>query len=97
MEFIGILVFLVVVALQLAAMGLGVAALIIYILAIIDITKRSDQWKDKTMWLLLVILVPFCSLIYWFSVRKSVNRTYPIVSYPLVQPPTQPPTQPPAA
>ena len=93
MEVMGIGLMLFIGILQLAIFALSIASFVIMILAIIDITKRPDAWKDKTMWLILVILVPFCNLIYWFSIRKQIDPTYPIASQ---GPPAQPPT-PPAA
>ncbi len=93
MEAMGIGIMLLVGLLQMVIFGLSIASFVIMIMAIIDITKRPDTWKDKMMWLILVILVPFCNLIYWFSIRKQINLAYPIAPQ---GPPTQTPT-PPAA
>lgn len=89
MEAMGIGLMLIIGILQLAIFALSIASFVIMILAIIDITKRPDTWKDKMMWLILVILVPFCNLIYWFSIRKQLNISHPIA-------PQGPPAQPPA-
>ena len=61
---------------------IGIGSLIMLIVALVDIVKRPDrQWKlagqEKTLWLLLVILVNFLaipSLIYWFNIRKQLKQ-----------------------
>jgi hypothetical protein len=67
--------------LVLAWFALGIGSLVLLIVALVDIVKRPDwQWKlagqEKTLWLLLVILVNFLaipSLIYWFNIRKKLK------------------------
>ncbi len=52
----------------------------LFIIVLVDIVRRPDwQWKiarqEKTLWLLLVILVNFLgipSLIYWFTIRPKL-------------------------
>jgi len=58
-----------------------IGSLVMMIVALVDIVRRPDwQWKlagqEKTVWLLLVILVNFLaipSLIYWFNIRKKLK------------------------
>ena len=60
------------------AVVLGSIAL--FVIALVDIVRRPDwQWKiahqEKTLWLLLVILVNFLgipALIYWFNIRPKL-------------------------
>jgi hypothetical protein len=60
---------------------LVVGSLVMLIVSLIDIVRRPEwQWKmagqEKTLWLLLVILVNFLaipSLIYWFNIRKKLK------------------------
>lgn len=60
--------------------ALGLAPLAMLIVALVDIVRRPDwQWRlssqEKTLWLLLVILVNFLaipSLIYWFRIRPKL-------------------------
>ena len=55
-------------------------SLVMMIVALVDIVRRPEwEWKiagqEKTLWLLLVILVNFLaipSLIYWFNIRKKL-------------------------
>lgn len=57
-----------------------VGSLVMMIVALVDIVRRPEwEWKiarqEKTLWLLLVILVNFLaipSLIYWFNIRKKL-------------------------
>jgi Protein of unknown function (DUF2510)/Phospholipase_D-nuclease N-terminal len=52
----------------------------LFVIALVDIVRRPDwQWKiahqEKTLWLLLVILVNFLgipALIYWFKIRPKL-------------------------
>jgi Protein of unknown function (DUF2510) len=73
---IGLAIFIVILV-----VAIGIGSLVFFVIAIVDIAKRPDwQWKmagqEKTLWLLLVILVNFLaipSLIYWFSIRKKLQ------------------------
>jgi Protein of unknown function (DUF2510) len=57
-----------------------VGSLVMLVVAVVDIAKRPEwQWRlagqEKTVWLLLVILVNVLaipSLIYWFNIRKKL-------------------------
>ena len=59
----------------------AIGALVMFIVALVDIVRRPDwQWRlagqEKVLWLLLVILVNFLaitSLIYWFNIRKKLR------------------------
>ncbi len=51
--------------------AIGIGNFVILIISIIDITKR--EWPDKTTWLLIVLLAPFGSLIYFFNERKKLD------------------------
>lgn len=57
--------------------ALGLALFIFWIVMIVDIVKR-ENWKDdseKTVWLLIVILVGWLgALIYYFIIKKDHDK-----------------------
>jgi hypothetical protein len=57
--------------------GLSLVNFVFWIMAIVDSAQRPDwQWvvagTSKVTWLILIILVPFCNLVYWFGTRKRL-------------------------
>lgn len=62
-------------------MAIGIGGLVLWIFAIVELVRYPDAtWyyaqKDKTTWLLIVILVgAIGALVYWFSVRKALKAT----------------------
>jgi hypothetical protein len=58
----------------------GVASLVMFVVALVDMVKRADwEWKlagqEKLLWILLVVLVNFLAvpaLIYWFNIRPKL-------------------------
>jgi len=54
----------------LTAVALGIALFILKILMIIDCArKRFDNPNEQVVWILVIMLVPFGSVIYYFAVK----------------------------
>ena len=56
---------------------LGLGSFVVLIMSVVDIAGRPDwQWfaagQSRITWLLVSILVPFCSFVYWFSIRRKL-------------------------
>ncbi|GGZ34716.1 hypothetical protein GCM10007049_30120 [Echinicola pacifica] len=51
---------------------MGLIGTVIYVLTIIDVVRsRFHTDRDKVLWLLIVILVPFIGTILWFLIGRG--------------------------
>jgi hypothetical protein len=50
-----------------------IANLVIWIMALIHCVQNAPEDK-KTMWILLIVLVPFANWVYFFTKRKEWNK-----------------------
>jgi hypothetical protein len=69
-------VFIVGIIIWLVSFVVGILALIFWILMIVDVFKRTN-WKqesDKTLWIIIVILLGFVgAIIYYFAVKRELD------------------------
>lgn len=60
--------------LWLAVIGLGIAGFVLWLISLIHVIQHNDV-KDRTMWLLIILLVgTIGGVIYFFTVKKQYDR-----------------------
>ena len=47
--------------------------LVVWAIGLVDILRRDYPWKQKTAWILLVVLLPVVGTITYFLVRKPTQ------------------------
>ena len=85
-------------------MVLGVASIVVWIIALVDVVQRApedfpnaragrDDPNERMIWLLIVLLVGVIgAVVYYFVVMKAYPRQRPVVAPPQAAPPEpQPP------
>jgi len=50
---------------------LGLLVLVLDIIAIVDVIKSSDDGEKKTLWILLILVLPVVGMILYFIMGKK--------------------------
>lgn len=78
-------------------MAFGIVSFIFWVISLIHVIQHEDI-KDRTMWIIIILLVPLGSWVYFFSVRKSYNKLHssgqPVAPAVGTPPAAQPPVEP---
>jgi len=49
----------------------GLLILVLDIVAIVDVVKSSDDGEKKTLWVLLILVLPFIGMVLYFIIGKK--------------------------
>ena len=65
---------------------IGIANFVFWLISLIHIIKHEDI-PNRTMWIVLILLVPFADLVYFFGPRRKYNKGGGMPSMPPQGPP----------